>query len=124
MSRFKQIDIKLVSLANKLKATLRKDRPDYPEVLRTFEERRIDWVENDIRKAIIIQPDFEHTGVNSNVWNFLNIAWFNNDHSLLRPQWIKILLDKVDFAIIDKNIDQLLYDSEANLTKIQMKDLK
>jgi hypothetical protein len=54
MSRFKNIDKKLKDLSEKLGAELTKDRPSYPEALRTFEERRIDWTENGISKAIII----------------------------------------------------------------------
>ena len=67
MSRFKNIDSNLIELASKLNGKLTKDRPDYPEVLRIFEERRIDWIENGIMKAIIIQPNFEANGVNLNV---------------------------------------------------------
>ncbi len=74
MSRFKEIDSKLEKLSAKLDAKLTKDRPNSPEVLRTFEERRIDWVDNNICKAIIIQPTFESNGVNSKIWNFINIA--------------------------------------------------
>lgn len=75
MSRFKLIDEKLAKLAIKLNAKLTKDRPEYPEALRTFEERRIDWIKNKICKAIIIQPNFEDIGVNSTIWNFINIAY-------------------------------------------------
>jgi hypothetical protein len=75
MSRFNLIDDKLSGLANKLNAKLTKDRPEYPEVLRTFEERRIDWNDGEISKAIIIQPNFEATRVNTAIWNLINIAW-------------------------------------------------
>jgi hypothetical protein len=94
MSRFKNIDSKLIDLANKLNARLTKDRPDYPESLRTFEERRIDWVENEIMKAIIIQPNFELNGVNSNIWNFINCAIYDDGWSVSRPKWIEKLVDQ------------------------------
>lgn len=123
-SRFHKIDNKLSVLADKLNAKLTKDRPEYPEVLRTFEERRIDWIENDIFKAIIIQPNFEEAGVNSKVWNFINIAWYDDAQSAQRPQWINILVDKADFGIIEHDIDKLIQVSVENLTKIKLEDLK
>ncbi|GIQ57918.1 hypothetical protein Flavo103_10540 [Flavobacterium collinsii] len=123
MSRFKNIDPKLIDLASKLNGRLTKDRPDYPEVLRTFEERRIDWIESDIMKAIIIQPNFEANGVNSNIWNFVNVAIYDDGFSVSRPKWIEILVDQKDFIFIAENIDELLLKSEENLSNISMKDL-
>ncbi|CAA9200864.1 hypothetical protein [Flavobacterium collinsii] len=123
MSRFKNIDSKLIDLASKLNGRLTKDRPDYPEVLRTFEERRIDWIESDIMKAIIIQPNFEANGVNSNIWNFVNVAIYDDGFSVSRPKWIEILVDQKDFIFIAENIDELLLKSQENLSNISMKDL-
>jgi hypothetical protein len=124
MNTFQEIDLKLADLAQKLNARLTKDRPDYPEVLRTFEERRIDWKDDQINKAIIIQPNFEHDGVNSSIWNFINIAWFDDAVSITRPQWIRILVDKGKFETIEKNIDKLLTESEENLARVKMVNLK
>lgn len=123
MGRFKNIDSKLIDLASKLNGKLTKDRPDYPEVLRTFEERRIDWIENDIMKGIIIQPNFEANGVNLNVWNFINIAIYDDGFSISTPKWIETLVDQEDFIFIADNIDELLLKSEENLSNISMKDL-
>lgn len=123
MSRFKNIDSKLVDLADKLNGRLTKDRPSYPESLRTFEERRIDWIENNIMKAIIIQPNFEATGVNSKIWNFINIAMYDDGLSISRSKWMEILVDQKDFTFIEDNIDKLLLKSEENLSNISMKDL-
>lgn len=123
MSRFENIDWKLDDLANKLNAQLTRDRPDYPQNLRTFEERRIDWIDNGIMKAIIIQPNFEVNGVNSNIWNFINVAIFDDGYSFSRPKWISILVDKKDFSFIEDNIDELLLKSEENLLNISFKDL-
>jgi len=123
MSKFKNIDAKLVDLADKLNGSLTKDRPSYPEVLRTFEERRIDWIENDIMKAIIIQPNFESNGVNSNIWNFINLAIYDDCSSISSPKWMEILVDKKDFIFIDDNIDKLLLKSEQNLSNISIEDL-
>ncbi len=123
MSRFQNIDCKLEGLAQKLKGELTKDRPSYPDVLRTFEERRIDWINDGIMKAIIIQPNFENNGVNSNIWNFSNVAIFDDGYSFSRPKWINILVDQKDFAFIEDNIDELLLKSEENLLNISLKDL-
>ncbi|SHN39701.1 hypothetical protein [Chitinophaga sp. CF418] len=123
-SRFEQIDNKLIDLSKRLDATLTKDRSGYPAILGAFEERRIDWVDNGIFKAIIIQPNFERRGVNTAIWNFINIAWFDDGFSIHRPQWIKLLADKVAFEVIEHNIDELLNVSEHNLTGIKMADLK
>ncbi|QOG02082.1 hypothetical protein [Flavobacterium sp. MDT1-60] len=123
MSRFKNIDSKLSDLTIKLNGRLTKDRPSYPESLRTFEERRIDLIENGIMKAIIIQPNFEVNGVNSNIWNFINLAIYDDGLSISNPKWMEILVDQKDFSFIDDNIDKLLLKSEENLSNISMKDL-
>ncbi|HYF04259.1 MAG TPA: hypothetical protein VEC36_12830 [Patescibacteria group bacterium] len=124
MSIFKEIDSKIENLAMKLNARLTKDRPGYPEVLRTFEERRIDWIDNGIHKAIIIQPTFENKGVNSKIWNVTNIAWINEFIAGRRPQLIINLIDQKEFKVIENNIDELLKTSEENLIKITRNDLK
>jgi hypothetical protein len=123
MSKFKNIDNKLNTLAIKLNASLSKVRPGYPEGLMTFEERRIDWRDGEIRKAIIIQPTFEATGVNSSIWNFINIAWTEKNGLAVKPGWIKTLIDKSDFKEIEENIDNLLFTSEENLKNIRIEDL-
>ena len=77
MKRFtEQIDLKMRTLANKMNAKVSKDRPEYPQALRTFEERRIDWIEDNINKAIIFQPNFELKGANEEKWNFGVAAWY------------------------------------------------
>ncbi|MEQ9425928.1 MAG: hypothetical protein RJQ09_16000 [Cyclobacteriaceae bacterium] len=124
MSRFYVIDLKLEELTTKLGAKLTKDRPAYPELLRTFEERRIDWIDNEIFKAIIIQPNFESNGVNQKIWNFINIAWADINEDGHRPQWKKLLLEKKKFDVIESSIDNLLMESENNLVRISMDDLK
>jgi hypothetical protein len=124
MKRFKNIDSVIESYALKLNAKLTKDRPEYPEALRRFEERRIDWIENDIMKAIIIQPNFENNGVNQNLWNFINAAWYDDGLSFHSPSWYKDLIKEKDFSIIENSIEDLLSESVKNLKTIQIKDLK
>lgn len=123
MKRFKNIDSIIESYATDLNARLTKDRPGYPEILGTFEERRIDWIENDIRKAIIIHPNFEGNGVNQNLWNLRNRAWYDGTapHSLT---WVKDLIKEKDFSYIEDSIENLLSESVKNLKAIQMQDLK
>ncbi|MFT5820068.1 MAG: hypothetical protein ACI8ZM_001302 [Crocinitomix sp.] len=124
MSLFKQIDAKLEQLSNKLGANLTKDRPEYPEALRTFEERRIDWEDSGILKAIIIQPTFKISGVDSKIWNFINFAWYYDKEAVGKKQWMKIWVEKKKFSIIESNIDDLLFQSEQTLLNIVMADLK
>ncbi len=95
-----------------------KDRPGYPKALRTFEERRIDWVEGDIFKAIIIQPTFESKGVNQRLWSLINIAWCGFNEKGQRNQWITRLVDKKQFNFIENNIDTLLLKSKNNLSSV------
>ena len=122
MDRFKSIDEKLENLSVKLGAKLTKDRPEYLDTLQTFEERRIDWIDAGIFKAIIIQPTFECSGVNDKLWNLINIAWSQNER--FRPKWKASLVYRQGFDVIETNIDVLLMKSESNLISIQQKDLK
>lgn len=123
MSVFSKIDYKLIKLSDELNATLTKDRPSAPKILRTFKERRIDWIVNDINRAIIIQPNFEINGVNNKIWNFINVAWYNDVKSINRPKWHRNLAEKEKFENIEKRIDQLLKTSKNNLINIKMTDL-
>ncbi|NUY80489.1 hypothetical protein HUK80_06245 [Flavobacterium sp. MAH-1] len=124
MKRFRDIDPIIEHYATELGARLTKDRPGYPQQLRTFEERRIDWVENDIRKAIIIQPNFEATGVNTDLWNFINVAWREGGYSSVPLQWYKSLVTSKDFARIVNQIEKLLEESVRNLGNVRLEDLE
>ena len=123
MSIFKNIDIKLEEISKKLGAKLTIDRPGYPKALRTFEERRIDWIENEINRAIIIQPTFENSGVNSSIWNFLIIAWVKKNGIAQKPGWKKELVSKKKFETIEENIDRLLNESIENLQAIKIENI-
>ena len=123
MNKFQTIDDKLYSFAIKLNATLSKDRPHFPREMINFEERRIDWYDNQIKKAIIIQPTFTAKGVDSSLWNFINIAWIEQNGIAIKPGWQSCLIDKKDFSEIEKQIDQLLTKSEQNLKSVEIKDL-
>ena len=123
MSIFIKVDPLLSELAAEIGTSVTKDRPNYPETLRTFEERRIDWNDGIIRKAIIIQPTFEFTGVNSELWNFLNVAWIDKIHNGSKPNWSRTLIEKQTFNTIEENINNLLKSSLDVLKQISEKDL-
>ncbi len=122
MSIFEKIDSSLLELSNRLNAKLTKDRPSYPQALRNFEERRIDWIDDEVHKAIIIQPNFEHSGVNSKLWNFTILAWFDD----IEPHkfcWISKIIQEQKFDTIENDIESLLKMSEDTLVKITKRDL-
>lgn len=118
------MDDKLAALAAKLNAKLTKDRPWMPESFRTFEERRIDWQDGELLKAIIIQPTFQDKGVNQEIWNFINLAWWPESHPGAMYQWREVLVYESPFEVIEDNIDRSLEESEQNLRNIRMGDLK
>jgi hypothetical protein len=132
MSRFRLIDEKLKKFAEKLKAKLATDGSGFsidgvavPKEL--VEERRIIWVDGQIGKAIIIHPDFfDIPDISSPAWKFFNVAWLEHGSATKKgkPLWIKYLLKKVEFDVIEKNIDQLLNTSKENLEAIKIEDLK
>lgn len=124
LSRFKNIDHKIKNTAKKLNARLSIDRPNYPEQLRTFEERRIDWIENLINKAIIIQPSFTLEGVDSSKWSFINLAWRTKNGIAQKPGYRITLIDKSDFNEIENRIDELLVQSVVNLQTVKLSDIK
>ena len=124
MSKFENIDNKLEVLAKQLNAALSVDRPNYLEPLRTFEERRIDWIENGVNKAIIIQPSFEAFGIDDSKWSFINVAWINKNGVAQKPGWRRMLVDKDKFTIIEENIDKLILDSKRNLVSVSLSDIK
>ena len=121
MSIFKNIELEIEIIGKELNAKISKDRPDYPESLRTFEERRIDWEDNGIRKAIIIQPTFETKGVNSELWNFTLVAWKGIGR---KRKYIEEVIEKSDFKIIESNINELLESGKKTLLKITDEHLK
>lgn len=119
MNSFKNIDNQLTKLANRLEGKLTIDRPSYPEALRTFEERRIDWMHNGIFKAIIIHPKFEVNGVNSSLWTFKIVAWENGSNGIRKNSWRKDLIHEQDFSIIENDIQNLIEKGEEELKKVE-----
>lgn len=119
----KNIDDKLKNFSETINGSFKINRPDSPKAVINFEERRIDWLEDNIHKAIIIQPTFELNGVNSELWNFINFAWINDLTSHPRPQWKQYLAEQEPFYIIERNIDSFLKKSKEDLGNIKYSDL-
>jgi hypothetical protein len=119
MTYLKEIDQQLSRVAKELNAYISKDRIE-------VEERRIDWTEDGIQKAIIIQPVFEDLGVNHSLWNFINFAWIDLGipEKFLWPRWEKRLAARVELDYIIGNIEELLSQSIANLKSIDRRDLQ
>lgn len=123
MKRFTtEIDSKFEKLANKINAKLSKDRPDYPEVLRTFEERRIDWIDSNINKAIMLQPNFESKGINDEKWNFAVAAWYFEE--TIDLQFTEELVKEKQFDTIANQLDELLSVAYQRLAKINRTELE
>jgi len=122
MEVFQSIEEILETASAELNARLSKNRPGMPEPLRTFEERRIDWVDNEINKAIIIQPTFEKDGVNSDYWNFRIVAWKWIEGE--RKDFVEAYVTKKIFGEIEEKIDLLLDKAKKRLGEIQEEDLK
>ena len=124
MSKFKSIDKKIKQVAEELNARLSIDRPNYAHPLRTFEERRIDWIDGEVNKAIIIQPHFSSTGLDSSKWYLMNVAWIKKKGIAQKPGWRKTLVDKEDFKEIESRIDELLDKSVSNLRSVSITDVQ
>jgi hypothetical protein len=122
MSVFKKIDEKLENLALNLSATLSKNRPYLPAFLNTFEERRIDWQEDNIKKAIIIQPMLEPNGVDESFWNYCIMAWIEVD-GIPAKFFKEQLMSKIAFIEIEREIEKLIELSMNKLIQITDKDL-
>lgn len=120
MSIFENIDGKLSSLANELGAQITRDRNGNTQ---GFEERRIDWFENGIKKAIIVQPTFTSDGVDSSLWNFINLAWTELNGIPQKPGWKCTLIVEDDFGNIDDKIDLLIHQSKLNLLSVTLEDV-
>lgn len=126
MNKFKQIDIQLNALAQKLGTSVATsgggsniDGVDVPKD--KLEMRKIVWIDGSIGKAIIITPNFENKNIDSPNWDFVNLAWLESDALTRkeRPFWQKHLLTKVRVEKIDSSIHELLKQSLDNLSAIK-----
>jgi hypothetical protein len=87
--------------------------------------RKIIWIDGNIGKAIIINPNFQNRNIDTPDWDFVILAWQQDGGSKEkgRPFWEKRLLQKVNFVTIEKNIDQLLQQAIEKLSSVKKTDL-
>lgn len=86
--------------------------------------RHIVWPNGRFGAAIMIHLHTDNTGVNTTGWDFSTIAWLADTPLLTKPTYVNDLVKKVEFRIVEKNIDQLLIISEKNLKAIRVENLK
>jgi len=124
LSLFKNIDRNLELIADNLQAKLTIDRPWAPKSFHPFEERRIDWEDSGLKKAIIIQPYFGSRGVDTAKWSLINIAWIMKKGVAQKPGWKRILIKNENFSKIENNILELLKQSVDNLESVEFKEVE
>jgi len=121
MSVFVQIESRLKQCAVEQQAILSQNRRG-TSLRFGFEERRIDWQQDGINRAIIIQPDFLATGVDTTKWNFRAVAWQDSAHQKRTAHYD--LATSVAFWAIEGRIDTLLAEARTYLNAIQVSDLQ
>ena len=127
MSLFAQVDAHLMQCAAEQQAVLTQNRggmsllawgPNHS----SFEERRIDWQQDGINRAIIIQPDFLATGVDTTRWNFRAVVWQDSGHQ--KRTACQNLATSVPSKYIEERIERLLAEACTYLNNIRVSDLK
>jgi hypothetical protein len=127
-NKFQRIEGKLQEFADKHDAkistvwsTIQKHDPDGSD---SFLVRHIVWNDGRFGKAVSIQQHSSIKGVDTTAWDFSNIAWLQDTPVTVKPTVVKNLLTKVDFQIIERDIESLLSKSEKMLSVIKVEDLK
>ena len=127
-NRFQHIKGKLEMFADKHDAKIStvwsKVQKHDPDGSDSFLVKHIVWNDGRFGKAIFIQQHNGIEGVDTTTWDFLNIAWLQDTQMIAKPTVVKNLLTKVDFKIIETDIERLLNESEKGLSVINVKDLK
>lgn len=126
--RFHLIDGKLLEFASRHKAKLStvwaKSQRHDTDRSDLFLVRHIVWSDGRFDKAVMIAPHNDLNGVDTNVWDFSILAWLENTQLVANPSYENFLVNRVEFRVIEKNIDQLLSRSEKNLMQVKVEDLK
>lgn len=94
-----------------------------PDKTDSFLVRHIVWTDGRFGKAVLIQQHSDKI-VDTTAWDFTYVAWLQDTARTAKPTYVNNLLTKVDFQIIEKNIERLLSTSEKNLSIIKVEDLK
>jgi hypothetical protein len=126
--RFQNIEGKLQEFAGKHNAKIStgwsKIQKHDPDGSDSFLVKHIVWNDDRLGKAVLIQQHSDVNGVDTTAWDFSNIAWLQDTPVTAKPTFVKNLLTKVEFQMIEKDIEQLLSKSEKVLGAIKMEDLK
>jgi hypothetical protein len=126
--RFQNIEVELQEFAKKHNAKIStvwsKVQNHDPEGSDSFLVKHIVWIDNRFGKAVFIQQHSDFNGVDTTAWDFSNIAWLQDTPLTAKSTFVKNLLTKVEFQIIEKDIEQLLSKSEKVLGSIKVEDLK
>jgi hypothetical protein len=125
------LDNKLENFAKKYNTIVRSPKGSYytstgdnsvnPDSL---EYREASWVDGAIAKAILIQPHVDTAGIKLNTWDVCNLAWIIHAPTFEKPFCTYYLLKNADISILERNIDQLLSQSDENLRHVKVEDLK
>ena len=126
--RFQNIEGKLQEFAEKHNAKIStvwsKVQKYDPDGSDSFLVKHIVWNDKCFGKAVCIQQHSDINGIDTTAWDFSNIAWLKDTQVTAKPTFVKNLLTKVEFQVIEKDIEQLLSKSEKVLSAIKVEDLK
>ena len=126
--RFQLIEGRLNRFANKHQAKIStvwsKVEMHLPGESDSVLVKHIVWNDGRLGKAIFIQQHSGMDGIDTTAWDFSNIAWLQDTQTIAKPAFVKNVLTKVDFRIIESNIEGLLNESEKVLGVIKEEDLK
>lgn len=86
--------------------------------------KHIVWYDGRYGKGVFIQQHHSIERVDTTAWDISNIAWLQDTQSIVKPTYEKKLLSRVDFRIIERDIEKLLQESEEVLSQVKEKDLK
>ena len=127
-NKFQPIEAKLQEFADRYNAKIStvwsKVQKHDPDGSDSFLVRHIVWNDGRFGKAIFIQQHNGLEGIDTTTWDFSNIAWLRDTSATAKPTFVKNLLIKADFKLIEKDIERLLNESEKILGRIEVKDLK
>ena len=111
IDRFKLIDNQLNKFAKKYNAIVYTNASAYGEIMNDkFGERRVWWEDGLIEKSVYIMPASLSKKTISPLWQVIILACRTEGKYRFggRPMLDKVLLENVEFEVIENSIDQLL----------------
>jgi hypothetical protein len=126
MSTFSSIEDKLNEFAKKYNTQVREREIGFDRIsTKETELRKIFWADGIFLKGIFILPvEVVNKGSDLTMWDFTIHASFNEYHPGEVPFWEKALLEGVPFPEIEKQIDNLLSESEKYLAAVRVEDMR